>query len=307
MMPTPQYLVTDQAMWSDRELFYIVKHGVKYSAMPAWGAQDRDDEAWALVAFLRQLPKLTTAQYTALAYGDATKPAPAAVPPLGDFRPTSFRLLNWNTAAASDSAYTAPVIGFDSFGGVVSPLETCVRCHGVDGAGRPGGGFPNIALLDAGYFREALQRYRAGDRHSGYIQNVAIQLSDAQIDALTSYYTAQPKRLSEQPGASAATLALGETIATAGLADRKVGACANCHDITKSAAKLFPAIDGQYGPYLAAQLRLYRAGIRAKGVADPMVTEARGLTDAEIAAVSAWYASRAPNAPHIAAVNAVPQ
>ena len=46
------------ATWRDRELFWIVKHGIKYTGMPAWAAQQRDDEVWALVAFLRRLPAL---------------------------------------------------------------------------------------------------------------------------------------------------------------------------------------------------------------------------------------------------------
>ena len=42
--------------WKDRELFWIVKHGIKYTGMPAWVAQERDDEVWAVVAFLKRLP-----------------------------------------------------------------------------------------------------------------------------------------------------------------------------------------------------------------------------------------------------------
>jgi hypothetical protein len=43
------------------ELFYIVKHGIKFTGMPAWPAQQRDDERWAMVAFLRRLPDLAHA------------------------------------------------------------------------------------------------------------------------------------------------------------------------------------------------------------------------------------------------------
>ena len=37
--------------------------------MPAWAAQQRDDEVWALVAFLRRLPSLDAQSYRALALG----------------------------------------------------------------------------------------------------------------------------------------------------------------------------------------------------------------------------------------------
>ena len=39
------------------ELFWIVKHGIKYTGMPAWVALDRDDEVWAVVAFLNGTPR----------------------------------------------------------------------------------------------------------------------------------------------------------------------------------------------------------------------------------------------------------
>lgn len=47
--------------------FWIVKHGIKASGMPAWSKGGMEDEAiWDLVAFLQQLPGLTAADYSAL-------------------------------------------------------------------------------------------------------------------------------------------------------------------------------------------------------------------------------------------------
>jgi len=48
------------------EQFWIVKHGVKMSGMPAWGVTHDDDLLWDVVAFVRQLPKLTPEQYETL-------------------------------------------------------------------------------------------------------------------------------------------------------------------------------------------------------------------------------------------------
>lgn len=48
------------------ETFWIIKHGVKMSAMPAWGATHDDRRMWAMVVFLQQLPRLTPAQYQIL-------------------------------------------------------------------------------------------------------------------------------------------------------------------------------------------------------------------------------------------------
>ena len=58
MTPHPPYLPPRISAWEPDELFYIVKHGVKFTGMPAWPAQQRDDEVWAMVAFLRTLPDL---------------------------------------------------------------------------------------------------------------------------------------------------------------------------------------------------------------------------------------------------------
>jgi mono/diheme cytochrome c family protein len=52
--------------------FWIIKHGVKMSGMPAWGVTHDDETIWSLVAFLQELPRLTAEQYN-----DITAKAPA--------------------------------------------------------------------------------------------------------------------------------------------------------------------------------------------------------------------------------------
>ncbi len=46
--------------------YWIIKHGIKASGMPAWGPTHSDDRIWAMVAFLDKLPTLTEAQYQIL-------------------------------------------------------------------------------------------------------------------------------------------------------------------------------------------------------------------------------------------------
>ena len=48
------------------EQFWIIKHGVKMTGMPAWGITHDDELLWDVVAFLRKLPELTAEQYRAL-------------------------------------------------------------------------------------------------------------------------------------------------------------------------------------------------------------------------------------------------
>ena len=50
---------------SAAEQFWIIKHGVKMSAMPAWGKTHDDQLIWDMVAFIGQLPKMTPEQYRA--------------------------------------------------------------------------------------------------------------------------------------------------------------------------------------------------------------------------------------------------
>ena len=46
--------------------FWVIKHGIKASGMPAWGNSMRDEYIWGIVAFLQQLPTLDAEEYEAL-------------------------------------------------------------------------------------------------------------------------------------------------------------------------------------------------------------------------------------------------
>jgi mono/diheme cytochrome c family protein len=49
-----------------RELFFVVKNGIRMTGMPSFGATGlSDDEIWKLVAFLKKLPTITDAEYKA--------------------------------------------------------------------------------------------------------------------------------------------------------------------------------------------------------------------------------------------------
>ena len=61
--PSPPDLAHAVARWSSAELFWIVKNGIKMTGMPAFGPTHSDDRLWSIVAFVRQLPKLTPKDY----------------------------------------------------------------------------------------------------------------------------------------------------------------------------------------------------------------------------------------------------
>ena len=46
--------------------FWVIKHGIKMTGMPAWGSSHSDGEIWELVAFIRQLQKLDHESYEEL-------------------------------------------------------------------------------------------------------------------------------------------------------------------------------------------------------------------------------------------------
>ncbi len=46
----------DVQKYSDRELFWIVKNGIRLSGMPAFGRVESDENIWDLVHFVRTLP-----------------------------------------------------------------------------------------------------------------------------------------------------------------------------------------------------------------------------------------------------------
>lgn len=48
------------------EQFWIIKHGVKMTGMPAWGVTHEDEMLWDVVALVRKLPDLTPEQYETL-------------------------------------------------------------------------------------------------------------------------------------------------------------------------------------------------------------------------------------------------
>lgn len=57
----PDMRKRDTQSLSDGELFYIIRNGVRWTGMPAWGdgPAEEDEESWGLVQFIRQLPNLT--------------------------------------------------------------------------------------------------------------------------------------------------------------------------------------------------------------------------------------------------------
>jgi mono/diheme cytochrome c family protein len=54
------------------EQFWVIKHGIKMTGMPAWGVTHSDEEIWNMVAFLQTLPAMSPQQYRALVAASGT-------------------------------------------------------------------------------------------------------------------------------------------------------------------------------------------------------------------------------------------
>jgi mono/diheme cytochrome c family protein len=67
--PSPPDLAMAGKEWTDGELFWIAKHGIRMTGMPAFGKSHSDEEIWQIVAFVRELDDLSETQVAALQEG----------------------------------------------------------------------------------------------------------------------------------------------------------------------------------------------------------------------------------------------
>lgn len=63
MQPLPGPLVDAPLHWKPRELYWLTRHGIKMTGMPAWEYRLSEAELWDVVAFLQRLPQLNAADY----------------------------------------------------------------------------------------------------------------------------------------------------------------------------------------------------------------------------------------------------
>ncbi len=61
--PTPPDLGKTADEWSDKEIFWIVKHGIRLAGMPAFGPTQTDSNLWDIAAAVRKLPTLSPDVY----------------------------------------------------------------------------------------------------------------------------------------------------------------------------------------------------------------------------------------------------
>lgn len=268
MRPAPPPLDEPAADYAPRELHWIVRNGFKYTGMPAWPSADREDEPWALVAFLRDYPALDAEDYAALAYG------PSAPPDLNAARRITFGGLNDRLDELTD---------------------TCARCHGEDGLGREGTA-PRLAGQSQAYMEETLDAYASGLRPSGIMEPVAATLSQAEIAQLAEHYAGLPAGPAAPADPDRDAL-ITEGAALAKLGDAERPSCLSCHGEGGEVRRnpLFPRIAGQDERFLLVWLRLWRdRPFGGTPYAQVMHEAARWLTDAQTEALAAYFSTLDP-------------
>ncbi len=264
MEPVPPYLPDTVAQWKPEELFYMVKHGIKFTGMPAWPSQQRDDEVWAVVAFLLAFPELDAEQYQRLVKGNQS----------ANQQDKSF--------AALEPATSIVVV------------ESCAPCHGADGNGRESAAFPRIAGQRAKYLAESLDAYARGDRHSGIMEPIAAGLNSERIHQLAQYYAKQkPTQPAVTSKQAAAAIERGRTIARDGIPKKDVPACIECHGPGETPRNSnYPVLAGQHAEYLTLQLTLFQQQQRGGTAYSHLMRRvAAGLNQQQVDDVAHYYSS----------------
>lgn len=264
MTPAPPYLPTHVSRWQNEELFYIVKHGIKFTGMPAWPSFQRDDEVWAMVAFLRRFPGLKSDEYRRLVQGEA--------------------------APSGEAALLPDLVGSEDVRQVLT--TSCARCHGLDGLGRGQAAFPKLAGQRLDYLNRSMLAYARAQRHSGMMEPLAAGLSETELYEVSRYYANLPASASS-PSVTNAASERGNVIAQQGLPTQRVPACNACHGSDATPRNTaYPKLAGQYADYLLLQLDLFKQGKRGgTDYTHIMQQVAGGLTAEQMRDVAQYYAA----------------
>lgn len=174
-------------------------------------------------------------------------------------------------------------------------VASCAACHNANGGGQPAAGFPRLAGLPAAYLHKQLDDFASGARRNATMQPVAAGLSEDERAALAVYYSQLPVPLVAAPAMTmdVQQKALGETLATRGRWSKGLPGCAQCHGPGGvGVGDHFPPLIGQSAVYLGNQLHAWQKGTRRNDPLQLMQAVAGKLSEADIAAVSAWYAAQ---------------
>ena len=162
----------------------------------------------------------------------------------------------------------------------------CTACHGTDG-NSPAPSFPKIAGLGETYLLKQLKDFKSGARANAIMAGQVAALNEKQMADLAAYFASQKISVGY---AAKDKVALGEKIYRAGNKATGVPACLACHaaDGSGMSAAGFPALGGQHGAYIKAQLVQFQENKRQNDNAAVMQDIAGRMSNKEIDAVSSY-------------------
>jgi cytochrome c553 len=206
------------------------------------------------------------------------------------------------SAPSSRVAWTLATVEFARSGDAARGKtlhKDCADCHGPAGVvDTPD--VPNLAGQDLLYVFKQLQDYKASSRTSPIMNEAVASLSERDMADLAAFYAAQkPLRPARAPAKTSAAVV---RLVSTGDGARLMPACDACHGDRGSGNAGFygmPSLQSQKPDDLALQLTSFRSGERANDVYRVMRDISQRLSDAEIAALAAYYG--APPSPPSAA------
>lgn len=152
--------------------------------------------------------------------------------------------------------------------------------------------FPRLAGLGDEYLRRQLDAFADGSRKNPMMQPIARALTPEQRAQVAAYFFRLPYKVQAGDKQPRGAADVGAWLATRGRWANDLPACAQCHGPGGSGVGVnFPALGGQPAAYIAEQLKGWQTGLRPPGPLGLMEAVARKLTEADIQAVSEYYAA----------------
>jgi cytochrome c553 len=202
-------------------------------------------------------------------------------------------------AADAKDAPPSPLGETIALKGTAKGVPACIGCHGAHGEGQSATGFPRLAGLSDAYLTAQLAAFADGSRQSSVMQPFASMMSSGERAAVAGYFSSLPPPGDTRKGDTVdpAMSDTGAWLATRGRWTQGLPACVQCHGPGGAGVgSAFPPLAGQPASYISAQLHAWKDGKRSPGPMALMPTVVSKLSDADIDAVAAYYATQ-PAAP----------
>ncbi len=142
-------------------------------------------------------------------------------------------------------------------------------------------------LLGEKYLLKQLKDFKSGARANPIMAGQVAVLNESQMGDVAAYYASQTRSVGY---AAKDKVALGEKIFRAGNKATGVPACLACHgaDGQGMSAAGFPALGGQHGDYIKAQLVAFQEDKRTNDASKVMRDIAGRMSNKEVSAVSSY-------------------